>query len=84
LYFNPCNSILRLKPSAIESASILVAPFDQFKKQVCSGLGTPLFFALWQTAQYRLRIPINKIFFDLYPIIVAYKNYKLNQVIVLY
>lgn len=41
LNLRPCISTLRLKPSAIASAFILVAPLVQFKKHVC--LGTVVF-----------------------------------------
>lgn len=70
--FRPCISTLHKNPSAIASASMLVAPFVQFKKHLWSTADCPIFLALSQITQYRFLIPTNKTFFVRNPIIVAY------------
>lgn len=71
VYFTPCVSILFLNPSAMASASMLVAPSFQFKKQACADASTFLLYALSQTTQYLFRIPTNNTFLVLKPIILA-------------
>lgn len=77
LNFKPCISTLQRNPSAIQSASILVAPFFQFKKHLCVVGDFPMVLALSQIIQYRFLIPINNIFFVRNPIIVACREYQI-------
>jgi len=71
VYFTPCVSTLFRKPSAMASASMLVDPSFQFKKQTCAEASTFLLYALSQTTQYLFRISTNNTFLVLKPIILA-------------